>query len=70
MKTQEVYVADDGSFHTDLADAERVNARMELWIWADDNGLCRGGEWSEDMVVELMIHHAEELAGILLKIKV
>lgn len=57
----------DGKFFgPDLVeDAKTHQTFLNLRAWAEEHGLCRGGEWDEDMVVNLILEHAEELFDIL-----
>jgi hypothetical protein len=39
----------DGKIHTDRGVAQDYEAWLEFKSWCDEN-ICRGGEWSADMV--------------------
>lgn len=55
----------DGEVHKSILDAKKHTARIQLNKWADDVGLCRGGEWGAEMVIEAMKEHAPLLGDIL-----
>ena len=46
-------------------DAERAQMKLELEKILDDNGVGRGGEWDQDMIIEFMIENAFSLTKCL-----
>ena len=43
--------ATDGTFHTTRSDAEKHERIQAFKTWCETN-ICRGGEWSAEMVAE------------------
>lgn len=55
----------DGKDFTDKKEAEKHLASLELEKWADEIGLCRGGKWSQDMVLDSIKEYSILLEDIL-----
>lgn len=65
MKTITRYVSDDGqSFDTERG-ARLQDAKLALEKWAADQGIGRGGEWTAEMIVRVMVEGAQSLSPIL-----
>lgn len=65
MKQVAAYETLDGRVFSLKKDAEHHEASLELWEWADSVGLCSGGEWDRQMVVDSLLEHRHTLAKIL-----
>jgi hypothetical protein len=64
-KEKTVFVTDDGrEFDTEAA-AKGHEATVALEKWADENGVGRGGGWSQDMFLGALESDAGVLAPIL-----
>jgi predicted Fe-S protein YdhL (DUF1289 family) len=55
----------EGKRHDTLTQARQHIAWLRLCALADEGGVCRGGEWSADMVLNWMTENAETLAEAL-----
>lgn len=65
MKTQLCYVTDDGKSFVDKDMAEKHQLHLDLIEWANKVGLCRGGEWSADMVIHQILEDSNHLGKLL-----
>lgn len=63
-RTTQVFVVNGKEF---LTEAEAYTARDNIGLdaWVEDIGLCREGEWSEDMVVRALVENAEQVFAAL-----
>lgn len=59
------WLATDGSFHQFKADAERVDAIIDLTNLLKTSGVGVGGDWSRDMFSSWLVEKAESLSRIL-----
>jgi len=58
------YTTEDGQSFLDINEAKKHDLRIQLLKWSYDIGLCRGGEWSYDMVIKAMIENKDLLKEI------
>jgi len=65
MKQVKAYQSEDGQIFRNVHEAAARDAKLELEKWADEHSVCRGGEWSQDMVLECLLEHAETVRSIL-----
>lgn len=65
IETVQAYRDSKGEVHNTRQEAIDSQIDINLQQWADDVGLCSGGEWSQDMVLNELWHHREQLAKIL-----
>jgi len=56
VETVSAYRTTDGNLFTDRSEAEAHEARRAFLAWCGDN-ICRGGEWSSDMVAAAILAH-------------
>lgn len=64
MKKVTAYQADDGQLYKTRLGAEMTDARHALGVWLDGKGICRGGDWTLEMVQTAMLDDAKTLAAI------
>ena len=66
IKVEQVtaYRVGDKTFKTEK-EADDHLLRLNLFDWAERVGLCRGGEWSQDMVVNTILEHIDEIKRII-----
>ena len=65
-ETKSAWITTDGEAHLSMDDAIAHQRRLNLRQWADKVHLCRGDEWSEDMVIDAIIEHMDDFPDILL----
>ena len=53
----------DKTFATE-GEAYKHLVRLKLYDWANKVGLCRGGEWSQNMVIDTILEHSDEIKDI------
>ena len=59
-----VYKTSDGELFTDEKKAQEHELRFQLNQWADKSAICRGGEWSADMIVDQMYKDRKVMMAI------
>ena len=65
-----VYKTSDGERFLDMNCAIDHQIILNLNKWADDVGLCRGGEWDQRMVIDAILENLDKFEEILLLDKV
>ena len=65
QKTRKVFVTSDGTEYVDRLKASDHERKYLLKQWANEVGLCQGGEWSEDMIQDQILKDREKLLDIL-----
>ena len=66
--TQTTYISDDGEVFISEGQCLMHEGGTLLEEWADRNGLCSGGEWKRDMVLELLEEYSDEVGSLLFDI--
>jgi len=57
--------ARDGSFHRTERGAKASDAALVIKEWLDDRGVGRGGEWSAEMILRVILEDAPILSDLL-----
>lgn len=65
MVRTQTYETTDGKVFVQCQEAVYHQRHIDLEEWADGVSLCRGGEWSRDMVLEALLEDANRVADIL-----
>lgn len=60
--TIQAYLAFDGSVHRDLAGVLKADAASAIRQFSRRHGIGRGGEWSAEMINNVLISHGFELS--------
>ena len=59
------WVTSDGKVWERRRDAEKREVVISLQKVMEDNGVCSGGEWSQDMIIDFMIANVHVIARCL-----
>jgi len=65
MQEVKAFRTKDGKVFSRSDHAIHHEQRLKLSEWMDDAGICRGGEWDADMVMDAMLNDAGDLGLIL-----
>jgi len=63
IKEVKAFKVGDKTFAT-KEEANEHLIRVKLIAWANKVGLCRGGEWSQLMIVDTILEHLDEIKDI------
>jgi hypothetical protein len=67
VTTVQAFKTKDGAVFVDEQQAARRSVRIALEEWSDKVRLCKGGEWTEDMVLDALLEDASHVGALLMQ---